>query len=56
MKKFRTGGAALVDRPWPRVFEIIATNDMAERIMTSPAISESILFIRAEKSIFAVGR
>jgi outer membrane protein assembly factor BamB len=37
------------------LFEIIATNDVGERIMTTPAISDGTLFIRAEKSIFAVG-
>ena len=37
-------------------FKQIAVNDMAEPLMATPAISESVLFVRSSKSVFAIGR
>ncbi|MBN1481116.1 hypothetical protein EH223_01505 [candidate division KSB1 bacterium] len=36
-------------------YELVATNDMGERIMTTPVISEEVMLVRGEKSVFAVG-
>jgi outer membrane protein assembly factor BamB len=37
-------------------YDLIATNDMGELLMASPAISDSMLYIRAEKHLFAIGK
>jgi outer membrane protein assembly factor BamB len=37
-------------------FELIATNPMGELLMASPALSDGMLYIRAEKHLFAIGR
>ena len=37
-------------------FELLATNDMGERIMTTPAISDGVMFVRGEKRLFAIAR
>ncbi len=36
-------------------YELIATNDMGELLMASPALSEKVLYIRAEHHLFAIG-
>jgi hypothetical protein len=36
-------------------YELIATNDMGELLMASPAMSDKMLYIRAEKHLFAIG-
>ena len=36
-------------------FEILATNPIGEIIMSSPAISEGVLFVRGLKNVFAIG-
>lgn len=38
------------------LFELLATNPMGERVMATPAISDGKLFIRAEHTLFAIGR
>ena len=37
-------------------FEVVATNKMGERLMATPAISDSMMFVRAEYHLFAIGR
>jgi hypothetical protein len=37
-------------------FELIATNDMGELLMASPAISDKMLYIRAQHHLFAIGK
>ena len=37
-------------------FELLATNPMGERLMATPALAGGRIFIRAEHSLFAVGR
>ena len=37
-------------------FELLAKNDMGERIMTTPAISNGVMFVRGEKTLFAITR
>jgi outer membrane protein assembly factor BamB len=37
-------------------FELISTNDMGELLMASPAISDKILYIRAQHHLFAIGQ
>jgi len=36
-------------------FELIATNELGELIMTTPALSQGTMYVRAEKSLFAIG-
>jgi outer membrane protein assembly factor BamB len=36
--------------------EVIATNSIAEPVYSSPAISDGMIFIRGEKSLFCIGR
>jgi outer membrane protein assembly factor BamB len=36
--------------------EVVATNDLGERAVASPAISNGQIFIRTDKHIFAIGR
>lgn len=36
-------------------YEFVATNKLGEAMMSSPAISDGVLFFRAEHSVFAVG-
>jgi len=35
-------------------FELLTTNSMGERLMATPALSEGVLFVRGESSLFAV--
>jgi len=37
-------------------FELLSTNPMGERLMATPALSDGRMFVRAEHSIFAIGR
>lgn len=37
-------------------FEVLASNSLGERTMASPAVSDSVLFIRTDESVFAIGR
>ena len=37
-------------------FRQIAVNDMGEPLMATPAISESVLYVRSSKSVFAIGK
>jgi outer membrane protein assembly factor BamB len=39
-----------------RRFEHVATNPMGELLMATPALSDGVLYVRSEKSLFAVGR
>ena len=34
----------------------VATNTMGELLMASPALSESVMFVRTANSVFAIGR
>lgn len=36
-------------------FELLATNPMGELLMASPALSDGMLYVRAEKHLFAIG-
>jgi outer membrane protein assembly factor BamB len=36
-------------------FEILSTNPIGEIIMSSPAVSEGVLFVRGLKHVFAIG-
>jgi outer membrane protein assembly factor BamB len=37
-------------------FRHVATNSMAEPIMATPALSDGVMYVRAARSLFAVGR
>ena len=37
-------------------FELLSTNPMGERLMATPALSDGTMYIRAEHSVFAIGR
>ena len=39
-----------------RTFGHVATNDMGEPIMATPALSQGVLFVRTMNSVFAIGR
>lgn len=39
-----------------RKYEHIATNSMGELLMATPALSESVMYVRSAQSLFAVGR
>ena len=39
-----------------RTFRHVATNDMGEPIMATPALSRGVLFVRTMNSVFAIGR
>ena len=39
-----------------RTPEVLATNDLKERFIASPAISQGRLFLRSDRTLFAVGR
>ncbi len=36
-------------------FNLVSTNDIRERVLASPAISNGILFLRTDNHLFAVG-
>ncbi|MFQ5650148.1 MAG: PQQ-binding-like beta-propeller repeat protein [bacterium] len=36
-------------------YELVARNDLGERIMATPAISENLLYVRAENHLLAIG-
>jgi outer membrane protein assembly factor BamB len=48
-------GSVFVVKAGPE-FEILSRNPIGERIMASPALSDGLLYIRAEHHLFAVGR
>ncbi len=37
-------------------YEVLATNDMGEPVMSTPAISDGVMFIRAQRHLFAIGK
>ena len=37
-------------------FEVLATNDLGEETLGTPAISGGCLFIRTDKTLFCVGK
>jgi outer membrane protein assembly factor BamB len=39
-----------------RTAEVIATNDLGERFLASPALSHGLIVLRADGRLFAVGR
>ncbi len=39
-----------------KTYEQVAKNDMGERLMSSPALSEGVLYIRAQNHLFAIGK
>ena len=39
-----------------RTPELLATNDLGERFLASPAIAGGRLFLRSDRTLFAVGR
>lgn len=39
-----------------RDFEVVARNKMGERLMATPAISDSMMVVRGEHHLFSVGR
>jgi outer membrane protein assembly factor BamB len=49
-------GTVFVVRSGSRTPEILATNEMGERFIASPAISGGRLFLRSDDRLFAVGR
>ena len=47
-------GDILVVKAGP-VYELLATNPMGEVLMATPAISDGMMFVRAEHDVFAIG-
>jgi hypothetical protein len=47
-------GDVFVVRAGPK-FELLGNNHMGELLMSTPAISGGLMFIRAEHDLFAVG-
>ena len=39
-----------------RTAEVLATNDLGERFLASPAIAGGRIFLRSDRTLFAVGR
>jgi outer membrane protein assembly factor BamB len=39
-----------------REFRHIATSSMGEALMATPALSEGVMFVRGERTLFAIGR
>ena len=37
-----------------RVFRLLATNDLGERILASPAVSGNALFLRTEQALYRI--
>jgi outer membrane protein assembly factor BamB len=48
-------GSVFVVKAGP-AFELLSQNPMGQRIMASPALSDGMLYIRAEHHLFAIGR
>jgi len=48
-------GDVFIVKAGPR-FELLAANHLGQSLMATPAISGGMIFIRAEKEIFAIGR
>jgi hypothetical protein len=38
-----------------REFKLVATNDLGERTLASPAISGGLIFLRTDNRLFAIG-
>ena len=39
-----------------REFDPVATNSMGEMLMATPALSEGVMYVRAVKHLFAIGK
>ena len=39
-----------------KTFEVVATNEMGERMYTSPAVYDGKIYLRGEKHVFCIGR
>ena len=39
-----------------RTADVLATNDLGERFLASPAIAGGRIFLRSDRTLFAVGR
>jgi outer membrane protein assembly factor BamB len=37
-------------------FEILATNEIGEEILGTPAIANGLIFIRTDKAVYAIGK
>jgi outer membrane protein assembly factor BamB len=48
-------GDVFVVRAGPK-FELLATNPLGELLMATPAISEGMMYVRAQHHVFAIGR
>ncbi|MDP7010083.1 MAG: serine/threonine protein kinase, partial [Verrucomicrobiota bacterium] len=48
-------GVTTVLRPGPR-FNVIARNDLGEKISASPAISQGQIFLRSDNNLFCIGK
>jgi outer membrane protein assembly factor BamB len=38
------------------VYQLLSVNDLAERSMASPAVSNGRIYIRTDKTLFAIGK
>ena len=47
-------GEMLVVKAGP-IFEHVATNSMGELLMATPALSDSVMYVRTASSLFAIG-
>jgi hypothetical protein len=48
-------GTTTVIRPGAK-FEVVAKNELREKVSASPAISQGQIFIRGEKHLFCIGQ
>lgn len=48
-------GVTTVIRPGPKL-EIVAENDLGERVFASPAVSQGQLIVRGERHLYAIGK
>ncbi len=51
----REDGEIFVVKAGPK-FELLGTNRMGQLLMATPAISGGMIFVRAERDLFAIGR
>ena len=49
-------GACTVSKADSDTFELLAVNDLGEEILGTPAIANGLIFIRTDKTLFAVGK
>lgn len=47
-------GVIIVIKPGP-VFEVVAKNELGERMNASPAISNGKIYLRSDKHLFCIG-